>query len=172
MIFVVVDAHSKWPQVLIIIMNSTTSQSMIEALCTLFGRYGLPTQLVSNNGSQFISSEFVHFLHLNGVKHIRSVPYHPSSNGQAESFVQTMKRSLKASKNDGRSLSHRLAEFFLSYRTPTHATTNRSPGEVFLKRSLRTRFDVLRSPTKEFVELKRAERNNIMIIAHNHDVCS
>ena len=124
--FVVVDAHSKCPEVLL--MNSTTSQSMIEALRTLFRRYGLPTQLVSDNGSQFISSEFVHFLCSNGVKHIRSVPYHSSSNGQAERFVQTMKRSLKASRNDGRFLSHHLVEFLLSYRTTPHATTNSSPG--------------------------------------------
>ena len=40
MFVVVVDAHSKWPEVQI--MNSTTSQSMIEALRTLFGRYELP----------------------------------------------------------------------------------------------------------------------------------
>ena len=135
MFFVVVDAHSKWPEVLV--MNSTTSQSTIEALHTFFRCYGLPTQLVFDNDSQFISSEFVHFLHSNGVKHIRSVPYHPSFNCQAERVVQTMKRSLKSSRNDGRSLSQRLAEFLLSYLTTPHATTNSSPGELFLKRSLR-----------------------------------
>ena len=69
-----------------------------------------------------------------------------------------MKRSLKASRNDGRSLSHRLAEFLLSYRTTPHATTNSSPGELFLKRSFRTRFDLLRNPTKGFVECKQAEQ--------------
>ena len=39
MFLVVVDAHSKWPEVLI--MNSLTYQSTIEALRTLFGRYRL-----------------------------------------------------------------------------------------------------------------------------------
>ena len=109
MCFEVVDAHSKWPEVLV--MTSTTPQSTIETLHTLFGCYELPTQLVPDNGSQFISSELVHFLCLNGVKHTRSGPYHASSNGQAERFVWTLKRSLKASQNDGGSLSHRLAEF-------------------------------------------------------------
>ena len=65
---VLVDAHSMWPEVLV--MYSNTSQSTIEAIHTLFGRYGLSTQLVSNNGSQFTSSEFVHLLRSNGVKQI------------------------------------------------------------------------------------------------------
>ena len=85
MFLVVVDAPSKWPEVQI--MNSTTSQSTTEAMRTLFGHYELPTQLVSDNGSQFISTEFVHFLRLNGVKRIQSAPYHPSSIGQAGRFV-------------------------------------------------------------------------------------
>ena len=98
------------------------------------------------------------FPNLKWPQHIRSAPYHPSSNGQAERFVQTMKRSLKASRNDGRSLSHRLTEFLLSYRTTPHATTNSSSGELFLKCSLWTRFDLLRSPTKGFAESKQAEQ--------------
>ena len=155
-VFEVVDAHSKWPEVLI--MNSTTSQGMIEALHTLFGRYGLPKQSKSDNGSQFILSQCVHFLCSYGVKHIQSAPYQFSSNGQAERFVQTLKRSLKASKNDGRSVSHCLAEALFSYRTTPHATTNSSPGEMFLKRLLLTVFDLLRSSTKGFVQYKQAEQ--------------
>ena len=122
MYFVLVDAQIKWPEMLI--MNPTTSQNIIEALRIPFGRYGLPKQLFFDNGSQIISSEFAPLFRSNGVKHIRSAPYHPSSNGQAQRFVQTLRRSLKASKNDGRSLSHRLAEFILSYCTTPHATSN------------------------------------------------
>ena len=109
----------------------------MEGLCTLFGCYGLPEQLVSDNGSQkFTYSEFVHFLCMNEIKHIQSVPDHSSPNGQVKRFVQTLKRSLKASEKDGRSLPHHLAEFLLSYHMTPHATTNRSPHELFLKPSL------------------------------------
>ena len=153
---IVVDAHSKWPEVLI--MNSIMSQSTIEVIRTLFRRYGLPTQLVSDNGLQFISSEFAHFLRGNGVRHFRSAPNHPSSNSQAERFVQTLKRSLKANRKDGRSLSHPMAALLPHYRTTPHATTNTTPDELFLKRSLRTTFGLLRTPTKGFVECKQAEQ--------------
>ena len=131
---VVVDADSKWTEVLI--ANSTTSHGTMEALRTLLGHYELPQRLVSDNRPQFVSSEFAYFLSTNGVKYIRNAPYHPSSNGRAERFVQTLKRSLKASEKDGRSLSHHLADFLLMYCTTPHATTNRSPCELFLKRTL------------------------------------
>ena len=60
---------------------------------------------MSDNGPQFVAEEFS-FLRSNGIKHIRSAPYHPASNGAVERFIQTFKQSMKASVNDGRSLSH------------------------------------------------------------------
>ena len=76
------EIHSKWPEVLIV--KSTTSQSTIEALRSLFGRYGLPEQLLSDNWPQFTSGEFLHFMSSNGTKHNQTPPYHPASNGQVE----------------------------------------------------------------------------------------
>ena len=83
------DAHSKWPEV--IPMSSTTAQHTIDALVAVFSHYGLPDQLVSDNGPQFIPKKVTQFLKRNGIKHILSPAYHPSSNGLAESFVQTFK---------------------------------------------------------------------------------
>ena len=57
---VLVDTHSKWPEV--ITMSSTTSQSDIEVLCSLFSHYGLPKQIMSDNGTQFTSEEFAQFM--------------------------------------------------------------------------------------------------------------
>ena len=50
---VVVDSHSKWLEVEI--MPSVTSESTIERLRNMFARYGVPMQLVSDNGPQFTS---------------------------------------------------------------------------------------------------------------------
>lgn len=68
----------------------------IEELSEMFSHFGFPEQLVSNNGPQFVSLEFEKILELNGVQHIRSAPYHPSTNGLAKRFVQSLKNALRA----------------------------------------------------------------------------
>jgi len=91
MFFIVIDAHSKWPEV--VQMTKTTSTATINALNTIFSRCGYPEQLVSDNGPQLPSSEFESFLKLHEIKHITTAPWHPSSNrGLAERFVQTLKK--------------------------------------------------------------------------------
>ena len=77
-------------------MKSTTACATIKVLWRIFAAYGLPNQLVSDNGPQFCSAEFAYFLKANGIQHIRCAPYHPYSSGCAERFVQTFKRALKA----------------------------------------------------------------------------
>ena len=59
-------------------MSTTTTEKTLEVLCNLFASYGLPEQLVSDNGPQFTSSEFELCVRENGIKHIKSSPYHPS----------------------------------------------------------------------------------------------
>ena len=133
----------------------------ITALRSIFARYGLPEQLVSDNGSQFSSEEFLHFMRANGIKHIRCSPYHPSSNGAAERFVRTFKTAMKASKLGGLPLQHQLASFLLTYRTTPQATTNQEPSTLFLGRSLRTRLDLLRPSVEKYVCERQAAQKEL-----------
>ncbi|PIO53421.1 hypothetical protein TELCIR_25244 [Teladorsagia circumcincta] len=82
-------------------MTATTSIATLRELRRLFAQFGLPQIIVSDNGTQFTSVEFQDFCRNNGIKHVRSPPYHPQSNGQAERFVDTFKRSLAKMKNNG-----------------------------------------------------------------------
>ena len=114
MLLIVVGAHSKWPEV--IPMSKTTAAKTIEVLRNMFARWGIPEQLVTDNGPQFISEEFRAFIASNGVTHIRTAPYHPASNGATERLVQTVKKALQAGRQRGAPLEHRLAAFLLQYR--------------------------------------------------------
>ena len=141
MFMLVVDAHSKWPE--IIEMPSVTASKTIDELRKLFAAHGYPEQVVTNNGPQFIADEFSLFLKQNGIKHLKCSPYHPSSDGAVERLVQSFKKSLKASESDGRAVSHRLSSFLFTYRSTPHVFTKATPSELFLKRSLRIRLDLL-----------------------------
>ena len=141
-------------------MSTTTSSKTITVLRQLFARYGLPEQLVSDNGPQFTSEEFARFMGSNGIKHIRCAPYHPSSNGAVERLVRTFKQAMKASNHDQFSPQQRLENFLLSYRTTPHATTGESPCTLFLGRQLRTRLDLMFPSIQERVEVKQADQNH------------
>ena len=131
------NAHSKWPEVYE--MSSTSTDNTIAVLRHIFAAYGLPQQLVSDNGPQFVSSEFAQFLNANGVKHIWCAPYQPSSNGLPERFVKMFKQAMKTGEHHGTPLKHRLESFLLSYWTTPHATTNHTPSSLFLYQELQTR---------------------------------
>lgn len=142
MYLVVVDAHSKWPEV--ILMKSTTTSKTISELRTIFARYGLPKELVSDNGPQFIAEEFKIFLRENGIKHIKSAVKHPASNGEAERFVKTFKQAMKKVKSDRGDIQVKLDRFLLSYRTTPHSFTKETPAKLFMKRELQTRLTVMK----------------------------
>ena len=151
-----VDAHSKWPQILP--MLSTTAATTIAAFRHMFARFGFPVNVVTDNGPQIISAEFGKFLRQNVVKHVRVAPYHPASNGAAERMVQPFKQSVEVSVSTRASMSHRLADFLLTYRTTPHAVTERTASNLLLARECRTRLSLLRPTVEESVLKRQAEQ--------------
>ena len=142
---IVVDAFSKWPEV--IPMAAVTTLAMVENLRHIFAQHGLPDQLVSDNGPQFTSSEFTTFLQSNGIRHIRSAPFHPATNGLAERFVQTFKRAMPS--NAEMSAGKFLPKFLLAYRTSPNTSTNATPASRLMNRELRTRHSIVRPSDKQ-----------------------
>ena len=139
-------------------MPSTTASKTISILRELFARFRIPQQLVLDNGPQFISEEFKQFMSANGVKHIKSSPYHPASNGAAERMVQTLKLALKADHKKGVPLDKALANFLLQYRITPHTTTGVSPCNLMMNRGLRTRLDLLKPDIATKVHCKQADQ--------------
>ena len=59
-------------------------------ITTLVFQFGIPQQqlVLSDNGPQFTADEFRYFTKHNGIKHIRSSPYHDdATNGALERLV-------------------------------------------------------------------------------------
>ena len=127
----------------------------MDILRRLFAAYGLPEDLVSDNGPQFTSSL--------SVRPTESSPYHSASNGAAERSVgilkQTLLRDILDRKYGGHPvyLQHRVANFLIRYRSTPHSVTGRTPAELFLGRHIRTRFSLLKPSLKVTVENKQAK---------------
>ena len=67
-----------------------------------FSRYGIPEQLVTDNGPQFSLSKFHHFTTKWDIQHATSSPHHPQSNGKTEAAVKSAKRILKKTAKTGK----------------------------------------------------------------------
>lgn len=89
---IIVDAYSKWLE--IILMQSITSETVIKVLWRLFAIHGLPDTLVSDNGPQFMATQFEGYLGELGIRHALSAPFHLASNGLAERFMRMTKEAL------------------------------------------------------------------------------
>lgn len=78
----VYDALSNFPGVEC--LRDTTARTVIEATSTIFARYGIRMEVLSDNGPQFSSREFATFSRTYDFKHITSSPGFPRSNGLSE----------------------------------------------------------------------------------------
>ena len=138
---IVVDSYTKCPEV--IRCKRPTTGVAITFLHELFARFGLVDCLVSDNGTQFTSSDFKEFCNTFQIKHITTPPYHPRFNRLAERFVDTLKRALK--KASGTPPEKALQQFLQVYRiTPNPNTPNAtSPAETMFGRKIRPVFEKL-----------------------------
>ena len=87
----------------------------------------------------------------NGIRHVKTAPYHPSSNGQAERAVQVLKEGLK--KFPKGTLETRLARFLFHYRLTPHTTTGISPAELLMGRQLRSHLNLFKPDLASHVHI-------------------
>lgn len=128
----IVDSFSKWLEVEK--MNKGTDAGrVLKVLVEFFARYGLPDVLVSDNGPPFNSINFVQFLERQGIVVLKSPPYNPASNGQAERLVRTVKDVLKKILLDKDYLDMDLGDqinlFLFNYRNNCLTEDGRFPSE-------------------------------------------
>ncbi|KAJ8889140.1 hypothetical protein PR048_008634 [Dryococelus australis] len=88
-----VDVFTKWLNIAEV--PSTMAIYNISFLNSLMARFGICTQLVSDNGLSIYMGGISDFHTIRGIHHVTSPPYHPQSNGQAENSVKFYKYKLK-----------------------------------------------------------------------------
>ena len=93
-ILVFIDAFTRWVE--LVATKCADAQSCADALIErIFMRYGLPKEIRSDNGSQFVNEVITDMLEKLKVRHHRVLPYHPQSNGIVERVNQEVTRHLR-----------------------------------------------------------------------------
>ena len=91
-------------------------------------------------------------MRMNGVTHIQTSPYQPSSNGLAERSMQTFKMMT------GGTIESRVSRFLFKYRTTPHSTTGVPPAELMFNRHLRTHLDLLQPSIGQTVRQNQSKQ--------------
>ena len=87
--FLIVDFTSQFP--IVHKLKSMTVKHVSSLFSQVFGEYGWPDTLLTNNGPCYASHEFKQLMVDMSVNHITSSPHYPQSNGLAEKYVQIIK---------------------------------------------------------------------------------
>jgi len=101
-----------------------------------FAVHGIPSKLLTDNGPQFASREFIGF----ASEHVASSPYFPQSNGFAENAVKQAKRLLERCEKDGSDLLLGL----LNFRNVPRDQVLASPAQRLMSRRTRCVLPVAR----------------------------
>ena len=117
-------------------LDNTLSSTVIRKLKSHFARYGLPSILISNNGPQFVSDDFMQFAHEYDFEHRTSSPTYPQSNGMVESAVKTAKHLIAKAIESGKDPYLAILDF---RNTPT-PDKGASPAQYNLGRRTRTKW--------------------------------
>ncbi|GFO43375.1 Gag-Pol polyprotein [Plakobranchus ocellatus] len=82
-------AWGRWRQ------DKIDTESVAEALVDIYSRLGVPEEVLSDQGTQFISDCMKEVCRLLGIKQKTTTPYHPMRNGLVERFNATLKTCLR-----------------------------------------------------------------------------
>ena len=139
-------------------LKRITSTTVITACKVQFARHGIPDVLITDNGTQFSSSEFAKLAEAWKLEHKTSSPHHPQSNGKAENAVKICKNLLKKARADNRD--PLLA--FLDWRnTPTEGLGTSPVQRLMVRRTrtlLPTHTKLLKPQLDSETEAKLAQR--------------
>jgi transposase InsO family protein len=92
-LFIAIDKFTKWPEVEPV--RKVNTQASVKFLKGLVCHFGVPTKVITDNGTQFTSHAFMQYIQSLGSKVSFASVAHPRSNGQAERMNVEVLRGLK-----------------------------------------------------------------------------
>eukprot|EP00731_Ephydatia_muelleri_P006652 Em0003g900a len=146
-ILVVCDYATRYPEA--VAMKSVVAEYVAEELIGIFAGVGIPREILTDQGSNFMSNLLSELYRLMQIKPIRTSPYHPETDGLVQRFNGTLKAMLrKAAVGEGKDWDKLLPFVLFAYREVPQASTGFSPFELVYGRQVRGPLDILKETWK------------------------
>ena len=117
--------------------RSTAFSCVKPILESWFSTFGTVNELKSDRGPPFNGHEFGRYAHERGFIHKHVKPRHPRGNGEAEKFMQNLKKMERIAKQEGKKHRTLIEGMLNAYRATPHPATGKSPYELMFGRKMR-----------------------------------
>ena len=87
-LLVVMDYATKWLEAFA--LRNATTETVVHCLVDMTARTGVPEELLSDNGSNFVSKVMRQYCETTDIKQIKTSPYHPQTDSMVERFNSTI----------------------------------------------------------------------------------
>ena len=163
---------SKWPEA--IPLKAQTARAVATGMVEVFARTGIPLQLLSDQGSQFLGSMVRHLCKDLRIDQLKTAPYHPETNGVIERMHGTLGPMLTKASQMGLDWVEQLPFALFALRSAPNKDTGFSPYQLVYGHRVRTPLDVLHQgwAELEFGELETGEWSDWLVerLAVWHDL--
>ena len=164
-VLVICDYATRYPEA--VPLRSIDAAHVAEELLKFFARVGIPTDILTDQGSNFMSKLLTETYRMLGVKPIKTTPYHPQTDVLVERFNQTLKAMLRGSATESGKDWDKLIPFFLfAYKEVPQASTGFSPFELVYGRVVRAPLDVLKETWQESQSTSNESIASYIITSH------
>ena len=142
-VLTLVDYATRYPEA--VPLKNIDTETVAEALVDFFSRLGVPEEVLSDMGTQFVSACMKEVGRLLNIKQLVTTPYHPMCNGLVEKFNGTLKQMLKRLCCEQPKQWHRYINALLfAYREVPQESSGFSPFELLYGRTVRGPMHILR----------------------------
>ena len=128
----IIDHFSKY--LVSYLINKKDASVIVEKLKLYFIKYGIPKQIGTDNGSEFVNKKVINLLANNNIEFVRGKPYNPHSQGVVERVHRSVRTGLICKYLEDKKnfdINKSLFQVINSYNNVVHSTTKKKPIDVF-----------------------------------------
>ena len=137
----VICMASKWPEA--IPLKSSTATVVARALVEVFSRTGVPLEIVTDQGPQFMGKVMTQLCASLKIQKIQTTPYHPEGNGVVERMHGTLCAMLTKATQEGLDWVGQVPFALFALRAAPNRDTRFSPYKLVYGRHIRTPLDIM-----------------------------